>query len=617
MAALKTVPFRMLIASASAVAVVALGSVNASAAPLVLTPTSTTLSSTVSSPVTGQITRLKAVVVQNPGTGLPTGTVTFTDGGSAIPGGTGLPLLPVNGHMAVSVNFTPLTAGLHSLLATYSGDSLNDVSSSPLAMTVGLAATTVPVVATPRTGAGAYTIAGQIKVTKPGAGIPTGTATFTVDATPPAVVPLDTFGHAHVNLTFAVASVHTVTVDYSGDANYGASSSGLVTFTANLGGGFTPLPSFRLLDTRSGTGGVSGPVAGRGTARFVAIGLPGPVPASGVSAVLLTVTVTQSTGAGFLTVYAGGTAVPAASSLNFVKGQTVANSVVVPVGADGSVAVFNGSGGSAQIVADVSGYYATGTPTVPGAFGPLPSARILDTRAGIGGVTGPVIPRGQARFPVRGVGGVPASGVSAVALNVTVTGSTAGGFLTVFAGGTSQPGASSLNFTAGQTVANLVFVPVGADGSVTVANGSDGRTQMIADVVGYVASGGASVTGAFGPLASARVLDTRIGAGGISGPVGGTATARFVILGAGGVPLTGVSSVVLNVTVTGPTANGFVTVFAGGTTKPGTSNLNYTTGQTVANLVVVPVGADGSVSLYNGSGGSVQMIADVAGYYLS
>jgi hypothetical protein len=77
-----------------------------------------------------------------------------------------------------------------------------------------------------------------------------------------------------------------------------------------------------------------------------------------------------------------------------------------------------------------------------------------------------------------------------------------------------------------------------------------------------------------------------------------------------------VSAVVLNVTVTAPTTSGFLTVFGDGTTRPTASNLNFVKAQTVPNPVVAPVGADGKVAVYNGSGGSVQLIADVSGWFV-
>ena len=85
---------------------------------------------------------------------------------------------------------------------------------------------------------------------------------------------------------------------------------------------------------------------------------------------------------------------------------------------------------------------------------------------------------------------------------------------------------------------------------------------------------------------------------------------------ADGVPASGVSAVALNVTVTAPFSAGFVTVYGDGTALPVASNLNFVPDQSVPNLVIAPVGAGGVVDLYNGSGGTIQLVADICGYYL-
>jgi len=73
--------------------------------------------------------------------------------------------------------------------------------------------------------------------------------------------------------------------------------------------------------------------------------------------------------------------------------------------------------------------------------------------------------------------------------------------------------------------------------------------------------------------------------------------------------------VVLNVTVTNPTAPSFLTVWpSDAASQPTASDLNYVAGQTSPNLVVVRLGADGSISLYNAAG-STDVIIDVVGYY--
>ncbi len=143
---------------------------------------------------------------------------------------------------------------------------------------------------------------------------------------------------------------------------------------------------------------------------------------------------------------------------------------------------------------------------------------------------------------------------------------------------------------------------------VLVAGGLAGLDPSMA-----AASTGAA--GTFVSLPPARVLDTRTG-NGASGPVTGYTTVSVQVAGRGGVPSSGVSAVVMNVTETAATAGGYLTVFPDGTSEPSASNLNYPAGDTRANLVVVKLGADGMVAFSSHNSGSVQLIADVSGYYL-
>src|ERR1019366_6730912 len=118
----------------------------------------------------------------------------------------------------------------------------------------------------------------------------------------------------------------------------------------------------------------------------------------------------------------------------------------------------------------------------------------------------------------------------------------------------------------------------------------------------------------FTPVSPVRLMDTRNGTGGVTGPVGAGATVSLQVAGKGGVPASGVTAVVVNVTATSPTAASYVSVYPDGTTRPAASNLDFTAAQTIANLVVVPVGADGKIDFYNAAG-TVQLIADLSGYY--
>ena len=380
-------------------------------------------------------------------------------------------------------------------------------------------------------------------------------------------------------------------------------------------GGYVPTGPARVLDTRNGTGAPRAAVAAGTAVSVPVLGVDG-VPASKVSAVVVNVTVTQPTAGGYLTVYPAGASRPTASNLNFNPGQTVPNLVVVPVGADGRINLYNGSAGTTELIGDIAGFYLSGPPPAAGGYVPTGPARVLDTRNGTGAPRAAVAARTAVSVPVLGVDGVPASKVSAVVVNVTVTQPTAGGYLTVYPAGASRPTASNLNFNPGQTVPNLVVVPVGADGRINLYNGSAGTTELIGDIAGFYLSGPPPAAGGYVPTGPARVLDTRNGTGAPRAAVAAGTAVSVPVLGVDGVPASKVSAVVVNVTVTQPTAGGYLTVYPAGASRPTASNLNFNPGQTVPNLVVVPVGADGRINLYNGSAGTTELIGDIAGYFV-
>ena len=85
-----------------------------------------------------------------------------------------------------------------------------------------------------------------------------------------------------------------------------------------------------------------------------------------------------------------------------------------------------------HLIGDVAGYYLAGTPTEAGTFVSVAPSRVLDTRVGNGAPQTAVASFGTVRLQVTGRGGVPSTGVAAVVMNATVTGPTAGGFITVY-----------------------------------------------------------------------------------------------------------------------------------------------------------------------------------------
>ncbi len=363
---------------------------------------------------------------------------------------------------------------------------------------------------------------------------------------------------------------------------------------------FEPLSPTRILDTRSGLGAPKARVGAGGTVKLQVDGAGG-VPTSGVTAVVLNVTAVNASAATYISVYPDGEPVPASSNLNVAQGQTLPNLVTVRV-VNGIVDI-NNHAGNVDLLADVVGYYDNeGSGSALNTTGPQ---RILDTRSsnqrlGAGGTVS---------LQVAGVGGVPAYGVTAVVLNVTAVNPSAASYVTVYPDSHPLPNVSNLNFVAGQTIANLVIVPV-YDGKIDLRN-ANGNVDLLADVTGYYATGGSGFQ-ATGPT---RLLDTRNGTGGHTGAVGPGGIVTLTVAGVQGIPATGVTAVVLNVTVTGPTASSWLTVYPDGQPLPGVSNLNFGPGQTLANLVIVPV-INGKIDFRNANG-STQILADVAGYFTS
>jgi PKD domain/Right handed beta helix region len=241
------------------------------------------------------------------------------------------------------------------------------------------------------------------------------------------------------------------------------------------------------------------------------------------------------------------------------------------------------------------------------AYYPLTPARVLDTRHGIGTATARVPADGTISVKLAGIDGVPATGVAAVVLNVTVAGPSANGVITVYPDGTAVPIASNLNFLHGENRPNLVTVQVGADGKVALHNSSTGTADLVADVEGYYAPGaGASYAGVENYRSDEVTLT-----------VGKTTEASVDAQSGYSWLYTGAAAVAINVTVTAGTSSGYVTAFPSGGTVPATSNVNYSAKESIANMAIVPLGSDGGIDLVAGgaAGATVKAIIDVEGFY--
>lgn len=221
------------------------------------------------------------------------------------------------------------------------------------------------------------------------------------------------------------------------------------------------------------------------------------------------------------------------------------------------------------------------------------------------------------RIPMLGKNGIPSSDVSAVSLNVTAVDPAGVGYLTVWPCAKAKPATSTLNYRAGQTVANAVIAPIdiAADSTGTVCVSSIQDTHVVIDVNGWF--GAASGLKTMNPT---RIIDSRTGTGGVAiariGNNGaGGAPLTFQVTGANGVPASGVSAVSVNLTVTNTTVSagaGYLTAYPCGTEPPLASNLNFVSGETVANAAIVPLSPSGSVCFY--VYGQADLIVDMNGW---
>jgi len=363
------------------------------------------------------------------------------------------------------------------------------------------------------------------------------------------------------------------------------------------------LAPVRILDSRGQTGGWNAKLVGGSPKSLTVTGGSAAVPST-VDAVVVNVTVTGGSADSFLTAYPAGGSVPNTSNVNFAVGQTIPNLVTVKVGTNGQVSFANAAG-AVDVIVDLVGYFDAGAEDRYNALAP---SRILDSRGSVGAWSAPLSQGAPRALTVRGAGGVPAT-ADAVIMNVTVTGATANSFVTAYPAGAGVPVASNVNFAAGQTIPNLVTVKIGTNGQVSFANAM-GSVHVIADVVGYF---DATTGDVFHALDPARVLDSRGPNGGWAAKLVAGAPRSLTVNGVGGVG-SEATAVVANTTVTGATANSFVTVYPTGSSVPNASNVNFALGQTIPNLVAVKVGTNGQVNFANNTG-ATDVIFDVVGYF--
>jgi hypothetical protein len=379
---------------------------------------------------------------------------------------------------------------------------------------------------------------------------------------------------------FATPGPHSITASYEGDANYAAGVSAILPITVS-----TALQTTTTVTVASVV--------------------------TDANQAVVTITAKVSAGADGETV-------------NFMNNNTQlwvstlknGTATVSPTLALGTYAI------SAQYVGDSTYETSTSasqavTVTPPGgSLRTITPVRILDTRSANGAPKAKLAAHSELVLQVTGRGGIPATGVADISVNITVVLPAANGVVTVYpAGGVVVPATANVDFLANQNTAGLVITNVNAAGQIAIFNKSNGPLDLIADVSAWFAqqTGSVDQQGRYNAVVPFRLLDTRKTARMKNGT-----TVPIAVEGVGTIPKTGVAAVMLNVTSVNPSAPGYLFVYPGGTTMPPlVSTTAFQKAETRAGRVIVGVGSDGKVDLYNSPWASTDVVVDIAGWFTS
>jgi hypothetical protein len=325
------------------------------------------------------------------------------------------------------------------------------------------------------------------------------------------------------------------------------------------------------------------------------------IPATGVTAVVATVTVVSGTDSGFLTAIADDQPDAMTTSvLTWNGAENISNTAVLPLSAGGAFKVFASNGVRASI--DIQGYYQVGTSTA--GFFVTPTTRVLDTRPDAA-----PIPAGSERVVmVGGVDQIPTTGVSAVFANISVVsrGGTSGELIT-YAAGAARPSAG-LHYEpgAGNRTSLGVIVPVSQSGQLAVYLRSDAPAHVVIDIQGYYSADGSVFTPASGVLVPGNAVNPMQPAQRYRLAVSGNATLPSVV--------TGLTAVALVITAsTSSAADADIRLWStDGTPEP--FRLFVGAGERRSIFVITVPGADESVFVQV-NGNPVVLDIAAAGYF--
>ncbi|MGA2050238.1 MAG: Ig-like domain repeat protein [Terracidiphilus sp.] len=232
--------------------------------------TTTTLAAKPNPGIAGQPVAISATVKPSSGTGMPTGTVTFTDTFNGATVTLGNPALTGTG--TATIKTSTLAPGTHSIVATYMGDANDAGSTATLSLVINQATTTTVVTAapSPATVGGTITFTATVTTT-PAGGAPTGAVNFLANGTIAlGTASVDATGKASVTNATLAAGSYQITAVYAGDADDAGSTSAAITEVVGL------IPTDTTLSTATATTGATSQTILVSTVQNA--GVTGPIP---------------------------------------------------------------------------------------------------------------------------------------------------------------------------------------------------------------------------------------------------------------------------------------------------------------------------------------------------
>ena len=353
---------------------------------------------------------------------------------------------------------------------------------------------------------------------------------------------------------------------------------------------FTPLAPRRLIDTRIGLGTQATPVGGGCTLEI------DPDVVAGATAVVVNVTAVSPPVGGYLTAYPCGADRPLASIVPVVPGRIIPGTAIVPLDANGNFCLFASI--PSDLVVDLSGVYA---PNAGDGFEPIAAQRRFDSRVGA-----LVRPDTVVRVQIAGSYGIPASATGA-AITLHTSNSVADGYVTAWPCDPARPTTSVLNATSGVASANHLQVGLDATGGLCLY--AQTAMHLVVDVSGWF---GPTAASQFHAQMPSRLVDTREDVG-LAGPFAAGQNRPISVVGAGGVPATGVTAIAAEVTAVDAAQTGYITVHPCLTPIPTISMVRNVAKTTAATTVTGIVDGSGRWCLQTNV--VMDAVIDVSGWY--